>query len=506
MDAERQSPGMRAGSRDVPPVPAPVAGSSGDPVSFLLGRGAQAHRDSRRITAGLAVLAVLAVALVNVGVYQNAQSHLVPERWSQLTAGTEMRRDQVHDLAMRLRNEAGYVVEQPHVRSAILGLSGRDPSAARASLRAVLDRAASRFRFRSVHLFDVRGRSLLAGFETDAHELARLSDLARQTGQGGVNLEAWTEGSGQQALGLALPVTDDAGRTAAIVAFGIHVQDMLPPAFSIWPGFGRSAGAYLVRKQGTDVQYLSTPPGNSGMTAGDRVAESARSARAAAMAVEGVETSILLADADGRLQAVTTRSLPDLGWGIVGQADRSELTEGMRVTVYGLLVFDIALLLLAGIAFWLWRRQYKYGLAQREREVTHRHAERVRAVFDTAFDTIVTFDVAGRVRSVNRAADRTCSGARLPSWTTSPSTASCSGGTRGGPRPTCPRWARWSAPRRSVPTARCARSSSRWAARARAKSCSTRPSCATSASASRPSAASRSSPRASRPATAASRS
>ncbi len=404
MDAELQSPGTRTGSRDVPAAPTPAAVSSGDPINFLLGRGAHAHRDSRRITAGLAVLAVLAVALVNAGVYQNAQSHLVPARWDQLVATTEMRRDQVRDLTVRLMNEAGYVVGQPHVRAAVLALSDQSAPSARASLRAELDRVAGRFGFRSVSVFDAEGRSLLPGSATDAHALRHLAGAARQAATGGSNIDAWAEAAGPQALALSVPVPDAARRTARVVVFEIHTQDVLPPVLTRWPGFGPSAGAYLVRKHGTDVQYLSAPPGDSRLNAGDRVAESARHARAAAMAVEGVETRILLPDENGHRQAVVTRYMPDLGWGVVGQADRSELTKGMEVTVYGLLVFDAALLLLGVIAMWLWRRQYKTGLARREMEVTHRHAERVRAVFDTAFDAIVTFDGAGRVRSVNRAA------------------------------------------------------------------------------------------------------
>ena len=37
-------------------------------------------------------------------------------------------------------------------------------------------------------------------------------------------------------------------------------------------------------------------------------------------------------------------------------------------------------------------------------EITERHARRVQAVFDNAFDAIFTFDRAGRLRTVNRAA------------------------------------------------------------------------------------------------------
>jgi PAS domain S-box-containing protein len=79
------------------------------------------------------------------------------------------------------------------------------------------------------------------------------------------------------------------------------------------------------------------------------------------------------------------------------------MRNGMRNTLAGLLVLDLAMLLLAGSAFWFWRRQYATGLARREVEITRRHAERVQAVFDTAFDAIVTFDQQARVRTINRA-------------------------------------------------------------------------------------------------------
>ena len=404
MDAQLQSPGMRAGGREVPAASAPAVGPTGDPVSFLVGGGARTHRDSRRIAAGLGVLAVLAVVLVNVGVYQNTQSHVVRARWDQLIANTEMRRDQIRDLVLRIGNETRYVVEQPQVRSAVLGLVGDDSPAARTQLRAEFDRASGRFNYHTVRVFDLEGRSLLEGGSTGGHEFAHHAALARQTAEGGPNVEAWEEADGTQALGLAVPVTDASRRTVAVVTFGVHTQDVLPPSLAQWPGFGPSVGAYLVRKRDTQIQYLSSAPGSPRLKAGARVEESARFARAAAMAVEGVESSILLPDGDGRLQVVVTRYLPDLGWGMVGHADRSELTQGMAVTIYGLVAFDAALLLLSAIALWLWRRQYKAGLARREMEVTHRHAERVRAVFDTAFDTIVTFDGSGRVRSVNRAA------------------------------------------------------------------------------------------------------
>ncbi len=384
----------------MPQAPAGVA-------SFLLGRGGRSQSDSRRIAAGLAALAVLAVVVLNVGIYQNAQSQLVHQRWDQLIINTDIRRDQVQGLIARFTSEAYSVVEQPQTRAALLALPHGTSAAERARLRRELDRTASLFGFHAVQVFDARGRLLIEGAMAHSQEADRCADLARQAAAASdaVVLDAWRESSGSQALILAFPVRAATGRAAVVVAFEYHADDALLPMLTRWPGFGPSAGAYLVRKQGTRVQYLTSPPAGFGLKAGDHAQESSRFVRAAAMAVEGIESNLMLPDRQGRPQAVVTRFLPDLGWGIVGQVDRSELVQGMGVTIYGLLAFNLALLVLSAGAFWFWRRQYQSGLARRELEVTRRHAERVRAVFDTAFDAIVTFDRGGGVRTVNRAAE-----------------------------------------------------------------------------------------------------
>src|SRR5205085_9474034 len=107
----------------------------------------------------------------------------------------------------------------------------------------------------------------------------------------------------------------------------------------------------------------------------------------------------------GNRSLAVTRFLPELHWGVVAHVERDEVMRGMRGALTGLLVMDLAVLTLALIGLWVWRRQYSSGLARHEMEVTRRHAERVQAVFDTAFDAIVTFDRHCRVRSVNRAAE-----------------------------------------------------------------------------------------------------
>jgi PAS domain S-box-containing protein len=100
-----------------------------------------------------------------------------------------------------------------------------------------------------------------------------------------------------------------------------------------------------------------------------------------------------------------TRFIPELGWGLVTQVDREVMTSGTRLTLLRLVIMDAAIVLVAAMLAWVWRRQYTRGLARHEEFVTLRHAARVQAIFDTAFDAIITFDRQGRVRTVNRAAE-----------------------------------------------------------------------------------------------------
>ena len=79
--------------------------------------------------------------------------------------------------------------------------------------------------------------------------------------------------------------------------------------------------------------------------------------------------------------------------------------DDLRTTVIRLFLLDSALVLCVCLLAWVWRRQYVTGLARHEVKLVNRHAARIQAVLDTAFDAIITFDRDGRVRTVNRAAE-----------------------------------------------------------------------------------------------------
>jgi PAS domain S-box-containing protein len=382
--------------------PAVPPGATDGPAGAIGLGGGMRDRDSRRVAFALGALVVLAVVVLNVAIHQAAYRTLVRQRWEQLTTNTEIRRDQAAYLVTHLTSEARSVVEQPAVAAALRGLGSGAPPV---WLERELQRSCRRFEFSQVRVYDARGRLRVGAPGSDPGVEGSFAALVRHAlaSPDTAVLDVWREGRDEQTLGIALPAWDASGRPVAVAVAAIHARELLSCVLTGWAGFGPSAGAYLVRKQGDQIQFLTAPPSGFDLRPGDRVAESSHSVRAAAMAVEGVESSIVLTDG-ARSQAVVTRFIPELQWGLVGQADRSELVAGMRVTDTSLLVFDLALVLLSVTGLWFWRRQYQSGLARREIEMTRKHADRVRAIVDNAFDAIVTFDRGGRIRSANRAA------------------------------------------------------------------------------------------------------
>ncbi|HKQ58248.1 MAG TPA: response regulator, partial [Candidatus Eisenbacteria bacterium] len=194
-----------------------------------------------------------------------------------------------------------------------------------------------------------------------------------------------------------------AGAGPVLVAF-TRAEETLGRLLGAWAEPGMSGHAYLVRREGETVAFLT--PSSSRASALPPVQLTERTARAAAMAATGVESNVEVQGADGAVMWATTRNLPELGWGVVGEVKRDVMLEELRATGLRLLLLDVLLLGCVGAMTWLWRRKYVAGLARHEVKLVNRHSARVQAVLDTAFDAIITFDSGGRVRTVNRAAER----------------------------------------------------------------------------------------------------
>ena len=387
-------------SRPDAPRPSP---SAPDAANLLFSRGKLRRTDTRRIAAGLIVLAVLSVVLLNAGIFSSARDRLARERWAQLGATLDAKREEVRDLLWQFERQAEYVAGQPAIESgARAAASGRFGAPELETLERELSRASRAFGFRSIQLLDHQGgvlaRTSGAGDFASTPDRA-LAQRARRE-KHAIMEDVRVEGDARGAMALAVPVGGE--ESGPVLLFRGSVEDVLLPLLMSWPGYGTTAGAYLVKRVGTDIACVTSPPPSLGVSSGDRVPANRGFMRAAAMAADGVESTLETVDARGVPVWTVSRSLPERGWGLVVQVDRASALSGLRASVVGLLALDVAMLLLGAGAIWYWRRQYRSALARREHEVARRHAARIHAVFDTAFDAILTFNREWRVVTVNR--------------------------------------------------------------------------------------------------------
>ncbi len=369
---------------------------------FLLTGDVDVHRESRRIAFGLTAVILLALLAFNLAVYQDARGRLVAQGWQRLLTNTDAKRDQAANLLQTFVREARSVAENPDVRAISARMvSGMARESDAAALRRELERARVLFGFTGIRMVDWQGRSRLATAEQPATPPGRDAELAHQAlTQGHAVLgDPWGRW-----LSVAVPVGSGADQSSVLL-FHMDGGRLLLPMLREWPGFGPTAGAHLVRQHGNAALVLTPPASACDPPVGSRLPLRDSTYMAAAMAATGVQSAIEARDLHRHEVWVVTRQVPGTSWGLMGRVEANEMLRDLRVTVAGLVVFDLTFLLCVFALAWYWQLQIRGRLAERELQVTERHGRRVQAIFDTAFDAILTFDADGRVQTVNRAAE-----------------------------------------------------------------------------------------------------
>lgn len=354
----------------------------------------------------MVALTIVSAALLNFALYQGERGALVERRWEQLARVTEHKRAEVRELIDRLRRQTGFIAAQPALdRWAVRASAGTLTAREREELQRELDRTVQALDLHHIVLLRADGTRLAESHDAPAAQPAKESELARRaivSGEPAVG-DIRTESDGEGVIEIAAIVPAAEGQAGPVLVSAALAREALGSVLEDWAGSGVDGHAYLVRAAAGDVELLT--PSRLTPVPGGKTPMVTRSARAAAMAASGVESKVEVLDSDGRPVWASTRTLPELGWGLVGEVRRDGLLADLRGTVVQMLGIDLVLVLCAGGVAWYWRRQYQAGIARHEVTLTHRHAARVQAVLDTAFDAIITFDKEGRVRTANRAAE-----------------------------------------------------------------------------------------------------
>ena len=381
--------------------PRPDGAESAGPA--LLPHGSERRRDSGRVLAGIVVLLVLGVAVLNVVLFRNASLRAEHDGWGRLEASADLRRDELANAVGAFRREALSTLDDPVVHDALLRMA-RDPQASFGEgARHEIAQDRERFGFSGVQLLDADGDVVWQTGEPlsaprSAAKLVRRSLDLRE------DLLGDPLGS---RLRLAAPLEDGRGMPDHAVLFQDRGDGITRKLLERWPGMGASSRAYLVRQDGDEAVILAGCDTSNfkGLAAGRRMPLSSPEATVPAMAATRIESRAEYRDAKGRRMWAVTRALPELGWGLVATESRADGMNGLGATWGMLVLLDVGLVLFVIGMVFVWRRVYASGLARREAEIVERDERRMRAVFDTAFDAIVLFDAEGRIRTANRAAE-----------------------------------------------------------------------------------------------------
>jgi len=392
------------------PLPAvrtspPIGGAGDEPKAahVLLSHGVDKRHESRRILVGATLLLVAGVVALNLGLYHEFHQSVEQRGWSRLEDAADLARDEVSRFTTGVRRTSQSLARDPATRQALLaalhaGHARVDPDA-----WAVLTDKADHFGFESVQLAAPEGTIVTTHRVCDCQTpRERVQLVARALIMG----EPVLADPGVGELVVALPLGVDEDGHSGVLLVHDHDPQLADALGRQWRSLGQSAGAFLVRTEGDRAVVLTDFSHGSGLPRRRRVDLEAGDAMAVAMAATGVESRAEVANAQGKPAWVVTRSLPELGWGLVAQVDRAEMLAEMRSARQGLLLLDLLLLGLLGGGALLWWRFYRAGIARHEAQLTERHAQRIQSVFDTAFDAIVSFEPGGRVRAVNRSAER----------------------------------------------------------------------------------------------------
>ncbi len=362
---------------------------------LLTGDPSEAAADSRRVAGAFIALVAITAIVLNVGVYRSERDRDHRERWGRLQA-------EAQDRAGRIRAAVeGFEREVQGVAQALVPESGREFRTPALGVTLAQSSRLLGWRAAEIHATSRGALATISAGPTLPGPPADLVARVIETGAPAVTRLDGSSIAGDWVVAVA-PSAASPGSGHALIVWS-DLDELLGPSMA--PN-SRISGvrAYLAGQEAGHSVIL-------GKTQGRAPPDSHRplppeSERAAAdAAADGVRSQLVLHDGAQETWAVTL-FIAELDCGLVVSAPRDALGPEASQGFAGLVAFDIAIGLLVVASLIFWRRQYQIGLARRELEVTRRHADRTQAVFDSAFDAILTFGIDGRIRSANRAAER----------------------------------------------------------------------------------------------------
>jgi PAS domain S-box-containing protein len=370
-------------------------------------------RTGVRSLAWLLALVIAAVVALAAGgiVYTVSQKQAVEV--ARLQAIADLKTRQIEDWLHERYANARFA----QVNGAWLDLYRRWHLQRDASSREALREQLAQFRqlhsFGEVVVFDERGTPLWAVDDVSLAAAPELAAAVRAAAAGGEvsHLGPYRDPAGRLHLDFIAPLPGDRGQPGPVLVFHVAPADRLYPLVNQWPAPSASGEAFLFRRDGDAVLYLSDLRHRSDAAVSLRLPLTGKELLAAQALVGASQQGMPVQGSDysGRRVMGVVRTIGDTNWLLMVKMDRQEVLAGalgdaLWISLAGLLTILVAA---AGLHLYRQRQSLQTSIQEREaQEEKVRALQLLAAIADGSDDAIYAKDAQGRFLLFNRAASR----------------------------------------------------------------------------------------------------
>jgi PAS domain S-box-containing protein len=367
---------------------------------------------SRQFGGGLVIFFLLVAVMITISGFfflQQQQLRAGEDAQTELKVIADQKARQISEWRRRCLADARRIKESPFATRAIGAfVAGPESDTQRAEMVAWLKSTREHGRFERVLIVDTQ-RLVRAVFPVENNELdpklkGNISNAIQSNRTVIVDLHTSSKIPTSFEMDILVPVTVPGGsRPVAVVVLEIDAGKFLFPLLRSWPTRSQTGEAFLVRREGNDVVYLSELRHHKAAALKLRVPVS-KEHLPEAMAARGEEGVVEASDyRDTPVLAVTKRIRHSTLWFLVTKQDQSEVYAALnrQVLIVGFLGVGVLLGVALGVSL-LWRA-HEHRHLQQQLMMTERIAHLVK----TANDIIVLLDENWNIVEANdRAAEK----------------------------------------------------------------------------------------------------
>ena len=334
----------------------------------------------------LAFLAVVVlICVIGYGYFRNVKQLIIAEKKAELTTIAKLKADQIVQWRKERLGDGFSIMRNSLLADRLQDyLEGAHPPTIQEEFKGWMESLRTSFNYRSVVLYGVDGRVLVAAHDAGT----QLDIISRQlveqaTHKPEVHLSDFHrhEDSGSIHLNLVVPLGHTVGnqfRPVAVLVLNIDPHQFLYPLMNKWPTVSQSAETILLARNGDDVLFLNDARLRPGSALSMRM-QLANKEMPEVRAVLGQEAAFEGRDYNNVPVLAATRGIAGSPWFLVAKIDTAEIYDPLKAQAWRVIFFCALLTLASGLGIYnWWSRQRVRALKESD--------EKLRAIADNTYD------------------------------------------------------------------------------------------------------------------------